>query len=223
MKQRIFVLLTAVLVLLLALSLFGCEKQGSENNQQTNEDPENVIVEKETTDYSGMSKEEIITEFMKAWENDDIVVMDELSDFSESFTNSQDFSNYGYHGMFCWGNVSFPSGDYLICDHGCENFSHAVNDLEIRQSDNTDYGCAPEELQSLHPEYENIYVVSFTMDENSIIRHLEKCIFGWKEGTLLSDDVFARDGVYGGGIIFEMFFDSEKGHWIIKEEKHALN
>ena len=50
MKQRFFVLLTAVLVLLLALSLFGCEKQDSENNQQTNEDPENVIVEKETTD-----------------------------------------------------------------------------------------------------------------------------------------------------------------------------
>ena len=221
MKQRLFVLLTAVLILLLALSLFGCEKQDSENNQQTNDPPENVIVEKETTDYSGMSKEEIITEFMKAWENDDIAVMDELSDFPEDYRMGKNFEDNGYHAIFSWGNVSMT--DNPVCDHGCENFSHSIYDLKIRQSDNSDYGCAPEELQSLHPEYEDIYIASFTMDENSIIRHLEKCIFGWKEGTLLSDDVFARDGVYGDGIIFEMFFDSEKGHWIIKEEKHALN
>ena len=222
MKQRIFVLLTAVLVLLLALSLFGCEKQNSENNQQTNEYPEIVIVEKEPADYSKMSKEEIIEEFMKAWENDDIAVMDELSDFAESFTNSQDFSNYGYHGMFCWGNVSFPIGDYLICDHGCDNFSHAVNDLEIRQSDNTDYGCAPEELQSLHPNYENTYAVSFMIEENSIIRHLEMCAFGGEEGKLVCDQAFEQTGKYSCSQYFKMKFDEEKGHWVIVTKTYAV-
>ncbi len=231
-----------ILASLLILSIISCdgnketEQQNNNKNEQSASEYGQTAVEQqsgddnttnpatdqidETIDYSQMSDEEIISAFMKAWEEQNTEVMDELSNFSALYADSFDFQKYGYNCIFCWGGsdlaMSLPEYNHVrpVCEHGCENFSHAVYDLEIRQSDNSDYGCAPEELSS-YKHYQDVYYVSFNMDENSIIRHLEVCICGAQEGTLTSDAYYELTGKYGFDIYFRMINDNERGHRVI--------
>ncbi len=215
----------SVLILFLLMSLFGCEDQNSVDNQDfidqdvVNKEETN---KQETVDYSQMSKEEIITAFLKAWEKDDMKVMNELSDFPEYFLVEKKFDDFGYHGLFCWAGLSFVQGEVTTCEHGCDEFSHAVYDIKIRQCDNTDYGCAPEEdWQNKYPNYENTYSVTFLIDENSIIRHLDVCAFGGEEGKSITDQSFEQNGVYVCSQYFNMRFDEENGHWVIVDKKYT--
>lgn len=248
-KNAAYILNVTFISLLLILFLIGCERFNSddyhdnaidehdasmsastteespsndkpddipEQNDNENTDPKHEGV----VDYSQMSDEEIISAFMKAWEEQNTEVMDELSNFSTFYADSFDFQKYGYDCIFCWGGsdlaMSLPEYNHVrpVCEHGSENYSHAVYDLEIRQSDNSDYGCAPEELSS-HKHYQDVYYVSFNMDNDSIIRHLEVCICGAQEGTLISDGYYELTGKYGLGIYFRMINDKEKGHRVI--------
>ena len=109
----------------------------------------------------------------------------------------------------------------LLC-HLIDKNKMNIYDIKIRQCDNTDYGCAPEEdWQNKYPNYENTYSVTFLIDENSIIRHLDVCVFGGEEGKSITDQSFEQNGVYVCSQYFNMRFDEENGHWVISDKKYT--
>ncbi len=157
------------------LFLFGCENGYSENPGQP-ENEENGPAVENNDDYSAMSDEEIIAAFMRAWEKQDTAVMDELSSLAELYYNRLAYSGnyfdyYGYDCIFCWGLFC----EEKVCEHNPGDYSHTVSDLEIRQSEFGDYGCSPEELEKLHPNYSDVYYLAFTLGDNNVVDHLENC------------------------------------------------
>lgn len=181
------------------------EQNGNENTDPTHE---------EVLDYSQMSNEEIIGAFMKAWEEQNTEVMDELSNFSK-LCSGDDWERYGYNFMFCWGGSDVAMGlaeynyERPVCTHGCENFSHDIYNLEIRQSDYYDYGEAPEDLPSVYKHFQDVYEVKFNYDEDCVINHLELCVCGFK--GIIQDE----SSEYGKAIYFRIRYDEEKGHRVI--------
>jgi surface protein len=170
--------------------------------------------DKQCVDYSQMSDTEIIALFMKAWEEQNTEVMDELSNFSK-LCSGDDWERYGYNFMFCWGGSDVAMGlaeynyERPVCTHGCENFSHDIYNLEIRQSDYYDYGEAPEDLPSVYKHYQDVYEVKFNYDEDCVINHLELCVCGFK--GIIQDE----SSEYGKAIYFRIRYDEEKGHRVI--------
>jgi hypothetical protein len=178
MKRNYFNKLKIALLLLAVFSvlfLFGCDKNQPENSGHSGNKENGQTVEN-NTDYSSMSDEEIIAAFMTAWENRDTAIMDELSSLSEHYKNNAAyaadyFEYYGYDCIFCWGLFC----EEKVCAHDLNGYTHAVSGLEIRQSEFGDYGCAPEELEKLHPRFADIYYLAFTLGDNNVTDHLENC------------------------------------------------
>ena len=175
------------------------EQNGNENTDPTHE---------EVLDYSQMSNEEIIALFMKAWEEQNTEVMDDLSNLSKLYANGFNFQKYGYNMLFCWAagiSTGLNGRPESVCTHGCENFSHKIYNLNIRQSYFGDYGIEPDRLESKYKHYKDVYFVSFTMDENNIINHLEVC----------TDSAPKDQNKTEFCIFFRMINDKEKGHRVI--------